>query len=99
MRPLNGLALGLTIREAKRSSLKGVAPVKSSVVQLFPGGSFIDPVAELAALTVVDPQPPSAPLFRNGDRPIRVSEMRRAVKECARVAGLDAAMFGAHSVR
>lgn len=100
LQPLSNGAFGITIREAKRTSLKDVTPFTSSTLQLYPGGSFIDPCAELKALTRIDPAPSSANIFRkkNG-KPIKVSELRDAVKQVARSVGLDPTMFGAHSLR
>ena len=92
---------GIVIREAKRTSLKDVTPFSSTTIEFFPGGEFIDAVAELVALQCVDSADPHAPLFRkpSSNSPIRVSELRDAVKAIALAAGLDPANFGAHSLR
>ena len=94
-------ALGILIREAKRTSLKNITPFSQSLVQFFPGGKFIDPVAEISALKRIDPANPDASLFRKPftNAPLRVSELRDAVKAVARAAGLDPSFFGAHSLR
>ena len=91
----------ILIREAKRSSVAGVAPVCSSPIQFYPGGSLIDPVLELEELTSCDPAQPSAPLFRDpsSNKPLKVSLIRDMVKRIAAAAGLDPSFFGAHSLR
>lgn len=98
--PLSNGAAAITIREAKRTSLKDVTPFSSSTLQLYPGGSYIDACAELQALTRVDPASPNAYMFKKANgKPIKVSELRDAVKDIARSVGLDPSMFGAHSLR
>ena len=91
----------IIVREAKRNSLKGVAPVVSTPVQFFPGGTLIDAAAELAALTRLDPAEDSAPLFRDpaSGKPLKVSFIRATVKKIAAAVGLDPGFFGAHSLR
>ena len=91
----------MMIREAKRTTLHGVAPVLTTPVQLYPGGKLIDPTAELQALLEIDPADPQAPLFRDPryNRPLRVAVLREMVKRVAAAAGLDPAFFGAHSLR
>ena len=91
---------GVVIREAKRTSLTDITPFKSTTIQFYDGGEFVDAVAELIALQLVDPAKPDDPLFRCcGNRHIKVSELRDAVKAVAKAAGLDPAFFGAHSLR
>ena len=91
----------ILIREAKRNTLDGVAPVVSTPVQFFPGGSLIDAAAELLALQGIDPTSPSAPLFRDPstNKPLKVSFVRDCVKKVAIAVGLDPSFFGAHSLR
>ena len=92
----------ILIREAKRSSLEGVAPAVSSPIQFYPGGKLIDVVAELDALVALDMLAAAdAPLFRDtlSGKPLRVAVIRDAVKRIAAAAGLDPAFFGAHSLR
>ena len=91
----------ILIREAKRSTLTGVAPVVSTPVQFYPGGALIDAAAELIALSTLDPAPRSSPLFRDpsSNRPLRVSFIRDIVKKIAAACGLDPSFFGAHSLR
>ena len=93
-------ATGLVIREAKRSSLKDITPFSESTIQLYPGGSYIDACAEISTLLTKDPASPSDALFRKSNgQPIKVSELRDAVKAVARSVGLDPSFFGAHSLR
>ena len=89
------------IREAKRTSLRGVAPVVSSPIQFYPGGKLIDAAAELVALMLADPARPDDPLFRDpySNRPFKVSYIRETLKKVAQAAGLDPSFFGAHSLR
>ena len=89
------------IREAKRTSLKDVTPFHETTIQFYPGGEFIDAVAEIIALQIIDPASASDPLFRDprSNTPIHVSALRDTVKAIARAAGLDPANFGAHSLR
>ena len=91
----------ILIREAKRTSLQGVAPVVSTPVQFYPGGKLVDATAELEALKRIDPAGPDAPLFREpgSNRPLRVSKIRATVKRVAKAAGLNPDFFGAHSLR
>ena len=91
----------IDIREAKRTSLAGVAPIASTPVQFFPGGKILDPVAELDALFAKDPAADNDFLFRNpfSKAPLSVADLRAAVKEVAQAAGLDPRFFGAHSLR
>ena len=91
----------IIIREAKRTSLRDITPFSSTTIEFFAGGEFIDAVAELIALQHIDKADPHAPLFRKprSNSPIRVSELRDAVKAIAKAAGLDPANFGAHSLR
>ena len=91
----------ILIREAKRTTLKGVAPVVSSPIQFYPGGALIDAAAELVSLLPIDPAAPSAPLFRDplSGKPFKVSFIRATVKKVAAAAGLDPSFFGAHSLR
>lgn len=98
---LSNGAKGLVIREAKRTSLKDVTPFSQTTVQLYPGGAFVDAVAELDTLLSVDVCDSSSPLFRDprSNTHIRVSELRDTVKRIAAAAGLDPAFFGAHSLR
>ena len=94
-------AKGIVIREAKRTSLKDVTPFHETTIQFYPGGEFIDAVAEIIALQIIDPASASDPLFRDprSNTPIHVSALRDTVKAIARAAGLDPANFGAHSLR
>ena len=93
--------LSINIREAKRTSLSGVAPVASTPVQFFPGGKILDPVAEMEALLQQDPATADDFLFRNPvtKLPLSVAELRATVKAVAQAAGLDPRFFGAHSLR
>ena len=98
---IQGGSKGIVIREAKRTSLKDITPFSSSTIEFYPGGEFIDAVAELLALQRIDRADPHAPLFRKprSNSPLRVSDLRDAVKAIARAVGLDPANFGAHSLR
>ena len=87
-------------KPTKRSSLKDITPFSESTIQLYPGGVYVDACAEIAALKKIDPAELSAHLFRKSNgKPIKVSELREAVKAVARSAGLDPSFFGAHSLR
>ena len=91
----------ILIREAKRNSLKGVAPSVSTPIQFYPGGSLIDAAAELVLLSIADPASTDSPLFRDPstNKPLKVSFIRKIIKQVAAAAGLDPSFFGAHSLR
>ena len=67
----------------------------TSPIQFYPGGTFIDPVAELDALLMMDPARDDAPLFRdpNANKPLSVKILRVAVKQIAHAAGLHPGFF------
>ena len=69
------------IREAKRTTLDGIAPCASTPILFYPGGKLLDAVAEIQALMECDPAAEDAPLFRNPvtNRPLRVSFIRDMV--------------------
>ena len=97
---LDGGSKGIRIREAKRTSLRDITPYSDTTVEFYPGGTFIDAVAELVCLSRLDPAPPEAPLFRDSRRQqLRVSVLRDTVKRIAAAVGLDPSFFGAHSLR
>ena len=92
----------ILIREAKRTSFAGVAPVVSTPIQFFPGGKIIDAVSEVEEMLAIDPASNSdAPMFRHSpsDEPFSVDQLREVIKQIAAAAGLDPGFFGAHSLR
>ena len=91
----------ILIREAKRTNIRGVAPVVSTPIEFFPGGKLVDAAAELSALKSTDVADGAAPLFRDpaSGKPLKVSFIRSTVKQIAAAVGLDPGFFGAHSLR
>ena len=72
------------------------------------GGSFIDAVAEMKNLLIVDPVPAanaaSTPMFRTGRlaherKPLRTDDVRSFTRVLMASIGEDASQFGAHSYR